>query len=221
VVAQQDMHHDLTDIYWLNPEGEVVRHEQPRLRGGFYMGGEQPAWQTAVALPSPLLCAINFAVTRPQQSVAVGRFADFQDALAASLAEAWPAFLVVLVLSAVLAVAGYRRHVRYGQPFAIAWASFVVLGGPAGWIGYLLHRHWPAIERCGQYRALWPMWSGSSARSRGLSSLFGDISSAGAARDRDLRSLGRKRGNLRPRLGLHLRDGSIQSTRRAKFCAAA
>jgi hypothetical protein len=148
VVALQDMHHDLTEIYWLNPAGEVVRHEQPRLRGGFSMGGEQPAWQTAFGLPSPLLCAINFGVTRPQQSVTVGRFTEFPDALAASVAEAWPAFLVVLALSAALAVVGYRRHVRYGQPYALAWAGFVLLGGPVGLIGYVLHRHWPAIERC-------------------------------------------------------------------------
>jgi hypothetical protein len=156
VVAIQDIHHDLTEIYWLAPGGEVMRHEQLRLRGGFYFGGEQPAWQTALGFPSPLLCAISFAVTRPQQSVAAGRFADFPAALAASLAESWPAFLAVLGLSAVLAGASYRRHFRFGQRGALAWAIFVLLGGPAGMIGYLLHRHWPAIERCQQCGATVP-----------------------------------------------------------------
>ncbi len=156
VVALADLHHELTEVYWLAPQGEVLRHEQLRLRGGFFGGGEQPAWQTAVGLPSPLLCAITFAVTRPQQSVAIGRFTDFRAALAASLSESWPTFLVLLTLSAVLAGASYRRQFRYSQYGAIAWAIFVLLSGPAGLIGYFLHRHWPATERCCQCGATVP-----------------------------------------------------------------
>ena len=156
VVALADLHHELTEVYWLGPKDEVLRHEQLRLHGGFFRGGKGPAWQTAVGLPSPLLCAIAFAITRPEESIATGRFTDFSAAVSASLAESWPAMLVVLTISAVLAGASYRRQFRFAKQEAVAWAIFVLLSGPAGLIGYLMHRHWPATERCSRCGAIVP-----------------------------------------------------------------
>ncbi len=58
------------------------------------------------------------------------------------------AFTVVCVLSAASATIAYRRQRRDGPQRAIPWALFVFLLGPAGLFGYLVHRHWPVVERC-------------------------------------------------------------------------
>jgi hypothetical protein len=147
VVAQQDRHHDLTEINWLDQQGDIARHAEISLRWGWYGDGE-PARKIAMAVPSPLVLAINFALTRPRQNVQNGNYPDFSTAVAASLAEAWPTYLLVSALAALLAVVGYRWHARYHHPRAVAWAAFVFLGGPAALVGYWLCGRWPATERC-------------------------------------------------------------------------
>jgi hypothetical protein len=51
-------------------------------------------------------------------------------------------------MSLLLAAWCYRRHRRFEERGALVWAAFVFLTGPAGIVGYLLHRRWPASERC-------------------------------------------------------------------------
>lgn len=149
VVALADRHHALTEIFWLGPNSQVARHEQALLRGGFFdYGGMEPAWQVAAAFPVPVVAAVAYTVVQPQMGVSNGRFADSRSAVAASWAAAWPFYLTLCILSAVLAAVCYRHHVRYAQRGAMAWALFVLLTGPAGLIGYWLHRNWPVLDVC-------------------------------------------------------------------------
>src|SRR5262245_10066375 len=73
---------------------------------------------------------------------------DFITELYSSLPHFLPALLAIGVVSAALATWCYKRHRRYSEHGAAAWAGFVFVMGPPGLIGYLLHRHWPMIERC-------------------------------------------------------------------------
>ncbi|MEX2113511.1 MAG: hypothetical protein WD845_10010 [Pirellulales bacterium] len=150
IVAIPDARHALTDAYWLDAQGMVVRHEQLALVGSGISGEAESPWLIGALLPSPLVSAVNMGFVTPRRLVAVGRYDDFSHALAASLALSWPAFASIMALSATFAVITYRRHRRYRREGALAWATFVLLLGPAGYVGYLVHRHWPAREVCGQ-----------------------------------------------------------------------
>jgi hypothetical protein len=57
-------------------------------------------------------------------------------------------FLIVCLLSAVLAQWRYRHQRRLSEHNATAWAMFVFVMGVPGLIGYLLHRRWPVFEHC-------------------------------------------------------------------------
>jgi hypothetical protein len=66
------------------------------------------------------------------------------------LAENWVVLALLGVVSATLAALAYRRQTRFALPGAGAWASFVFLLGPPGWLAYRWHRHWPVLEACGE-----------------------------------------------------------------------
>ncbi|MGH7193660.1 MAG: hypothetical protein ACREJM_09025 [Candidatus Saccharimonadales bacterium] len=73
---------------------------------------------------------------------------DYSSNFAKVVALFWPAFLVLYVLSAVLAWLAYRRQRRYALPGAGAWALLVALLGVPGWLAYRWHRRWPVLLPC-------------------------------------------------------------------------
>jgi hypothetical protein len=60
----------------------------------------------------------------------------------------WLPLMILFALSTMLAAWCYMRHQRYSKHGAASWALFVFLFGLPGFIGYLLHRHWPVMEKC-------------------------------------------------------------------------
>ncbi len=150
LVAMADWNHELTDAFWMNGEGAVQRHEQVTIAGGAFATDFPSPWLSSAALPSPLLLALQIGFTNPRLQLMAARYDDFPQALAASLARSWPAVLAVMAISAALAVVTYRRHLRFSREGALVWAIFTLLVGPAGYVGYLTHRRWPAREVCGQ-----------------------------------------------------------------------
>ncbi len=69
---------------------------------------------------------------------------DFDNMVKASILP----FLVIAAISLGLAIWCYVRHRQYSKHGALTWAIFVFLFGAPGFIGYLLHRRWPATEKC-------------------------------------------------------------------------
>ncbi len=59
-----------------------------------------------------------------------------------------PAVYIVAVISALCAVFCVRRQRKFKQPYTVVWAVFVFLFGLPGYVGYRLHRRWPALETC-------------------------------------------------------------------------
>jgi hypothetical protein len=147
VVAVSDPKHEMTDVYWLAESGEPSRHEQVRLghSGGSLTDG---GWLLSLALPSALVDTVIYGYFWPNVLVATGQSESHSQAIAALLPVAAPALTAVLAVSAVLAALAFRRQKQMGEPAAAAWAVFVLLVGPAGYIGHLLHRVWPARVAC-------------------------------------------------------------------------
>jgi hypothetical protein len=155
VVGFADPGHELTDIYWIDTSGKVARHQSARIAERLFSDHEQPMWQVALALPAPL--AVSFAtLVGPLEGVVSRRFDSYSDSLAHLLHNGWPWIAGVFVLAAVLAAATYRRQRRLSQPAVGLWTLLVFVLGPAGWIGYLVHRNWPATARCAQCGAVVP-----------------------------------------------------------------
>jgi hypothetical protein len=108
--------------------------------------------------PSPALAAIQLLFLTPL-SQTHGRGFAFQDfgnsVLSAARADAL-ALLLVLLVSAGLAIWCHRRQRRHSDQGAVAWAVFVLAMGLPGFVGYLLHRRWPATEFCANCRKISP-----------------------------------------------------------------
>ena len=67
--------------------------------------------------------------------------------------EWWPSLLGTFVISTILSVFCYRRQRQYDLPWTGMWVGFVLLFGVPAYLGYLVHRHWPArlpCPHCGQ-----------------------------------------------------------------------
>jgi hypothetical protein len=147
VVALAEPQQEMTDIYLLTEDDAPSRHEQARLgnSGGSPTNG---GWAISLALPSVLIDAAIFGYFWPDNMVARGLSDSYARAVADLLPVAAPALAAVLAVSAVFAVLAYRRQKQLGEPAAASWAVFVLLLGPAGYLGYRLHRVWPARSPC-------------------------------------------------------------------------
>ena len=86
----------------------------------------------------------------PYELLGVGATDSWSVAQRASLDGCWPTLMFVTMLSTLLAIACYRRQVRFAATPSerIAWPIFVFLGGLPAWVAYRYGRHWPVLERC-------------------------------------------------------------------------
>jgi hypothetical protein len=109
----------------------------------------QPGREGFAALfPSPLLLAwVDFFVT-PVTAIREAHATDYFAGLAYYSTSIITTMLFACALSTILAILCFRRHLRYSDRNAVAWALFVFVLGIPGFIGYLLHRRWPIVVRC-------------------------------------------------------------------------
>jgi hypothetical protein len=135
-----------SQLYWIDKEGQVTRHETLPREPERDFGGME--WVSGLAMPMPTVLGPTLFVIAPLSKVSNGEAPDFPTALAKSLPVVWLPALLVCVVSVIAAAATYRRQRRYSGTGAAAWAIFVLLLGVPGWIGYRLHRSWPARTRC-------------------------------------------------------------------------
>jgi len=148
VEAQSQTDRSLDVVYWIGPGNDALRREDVRLARSAPADPHTIAWSQAVMFPSPALFSLLRFVVTPREQIEQYRAKNYSDALARSLAAAWPAILGVSILAGALAGLCYRHHRRYADRGGAAWALFVLLTGVPGAIGYWLHRRWPATERC-------------------------------------------------------------------------
>ncbi len=129
-----------TNLTWITATGEVVRREENILTHQWGSGPREPSFLTAAAMPVPIIVAAMSAFAVPMEELSRGAADDYPAALAWSLAETWPALLVVALFAAGLTVVCDRWQKRYGQPRSYIWLVFVFLLGLPGLMGSLFHR---------------------------------------------------------------------------------
>jgi hypothetical protein len=104
-----------------------------------------PAVSESVILPivllSPALLAMVPLFCTPPPDNAFSHFTILFDRFSVS-------FVLLGILSFVLAFLCYVHHRRQGGRAAIVWGLYVMAMGVPGAIGYWLHRRWPTTERC-------------------------------------------------------------------------
>ena len=140
------------DLTWIGRGGKVTKTESLEAQLGLPAGGPTWFFMIAAMTPSPLTMTTVSAIGLPSSEVSRGEASDLPTAVVRTLAEAWPALLLVYLMSASLAWLAYRRQVRYALPGAGAWSAFVALFGVPGWLAYRWHRRWPVLEACGECR---------------------------------------------------------------------
>lgn len=143
------------EFYWIGPDGDVTRHEAPKLYQRPSQDDPAAMWGMTCILPTPLVLT-TFAMLGAALGRGPGGPSDFATAIAEIAAAGWLPFLLLLGVSLGLAVACYRRHRQIAPSEAVVWAAFVFLLGPPGWIGYWTHRRWPARARCEHCGAVVP-----------------------------------------------------------------
>lgn len=155
LIAHGEDHASPRELYWIGPGGEVTRHVQVNLYPPKEDNSRTVAWGVSTAMPVPAALLVSSILT-----VAMDRSGDRPQDFASAYAEfaraAWPPFLVLLCISAGLAFIAHRRQRAMNGRGGLAWAAFVVLLGPPGFVGYWTHRRWPAVARCEHCGAVVP-----------------------------------------------------------------
>ena len=109
-----------------------------------------------VAVPSPIIWVVG-AAAATNQVMDDGPETTLRDAFEKVFAELKFPVLFVCLISIAASVYCYRRHRRFEDRGAAAWAAFVLITGVPGLFGYLLHRRWPVLERCSHCGKLNPV----------------------------------------------------------------
>ena len=130
------------DVFWLDAAGKVVRNEHVKLqRGQRWMSQRAELFVTSTLLvPSP--GAMFIALTyRAWDRIDAGWPRALWN-------DWWPGLLASSLISIVLACFCYHHHRKYGLPWPWMWTIFVLLFGVPAFLGYLVHRSWPARLAC-------------------------------------------------------------------------
>jgi len=115
-------------------------------KGSLPRNKQAEAFLLALALPEP---AVLFVVDL-LLAIGTGRTQVGQLVLVGLRGSSGLALLVVLALSAALAIVAWRRSRAFGLPKRdqAAWAVFVLVFGVAAYVGLLLYRRWPIRLPC-------------------------------------------------------------------------
>lgn len=153
LLAWRDVADDLQQnhLYWVDTAGNIEEQQQVLLRQPYAPTLERRLLQppTAIAaIPSPIALTVIALIAEPIVDLREGRAAAYPDAVRQSCAKWWPVCLLSFVVAGGLTVVAVRRHRRYALPAAWLWAVLALLGGPIGFLAYLVHRTWPARVPC-------------------------------------------------------------------------
>ena len=108
-------------------------------------------WTTACAFPAPA----GFFLSPSLSSEVVTENDEekefsYSAALGIYFRINWPAFLLVCIISALLAFFCHRRQRRYALPWTRVWTALVFLFGVPAFLGYRFHRRWTVLDDCPQ-----------------------------------------------------------------------
>jgi hypothetical protein len=131
------------ELFWINPKGNVVRHEKVDLVEHHEFDRVRKDLPLSLIAPSPAAVAVLAAAGVWSSAFEPG----YWPAIRRALTEGWFP-LVVGLLSVVSTCLCYSRQRKYAMPWTGAWVAFVFLTGLPGYIGYIAHRRWPSRLPC-------------------------------------------------------------------------
>ncbi|WP_254513340.1 hypothetical protein [Anatilimnocola floriformis] len=135
-------------VAWIDQAGKLVAEKEVVLNSSVReMKPASVAVVSSLVAPAPVwqLCMLGFFSQVPLRAAGVDPGAT---AFGRAISLGWPGFVVILCISLGVAWATYRRQVSYRLPGAIAWAIFVLMFGPLGYLTYRWHRTWPVLDDC-------------------------------------------------------------------------
>lgn len=146
------------ELIWLQPDGKITARQELDLNDRVV---------TSV-LSNPLYEAAVFPVPLAYGSQLVVAYAFEPDeargpSLRESLPMIWLGTLLLLLISAALAVCCFRRQKQLHLGAAWGWAIFVLLIGIPGYLAYRFHRPWPTVDHCPRCHAATPVRTGGCA----------------------------------------------------------
>jgi len=143
-----------TRIYRLAADGTVQGSVDVALRNGGARPNESAAMaMMGIAMPSPaLLLTAQALIATPN------RPEGYAARLAKQLRRAAPSLAGVVLLSLGLAATAWKRSEAFGlsRREQIVWAASTAVFGVPAFVGFLLHRPWPAREPCPHCHTLVP-----------------------------------------------------------------
>jgi hypothetical protein len=149
----EDYPRDVTNmrVYQVAADGTIQNSVDVALRNGAGPQNEAAAMaMLGIAMPSPApMLAVQALIATPI------RPEGYAGRLAKQLRRAAPALAAVVLLSLGLAAAAWKRSAAFGlsRREQIVWAALTAVFGVPAFVGFLLHRTWPAREPCPHCRA--------------------------------------------------------------------
>jgi hypothetical protein len=138
---------DSNELFWINPQGEIVRHEKVALQKP--TGDMRPVDKAVGVLLAPPLSLVACAIAYdPWSAAGCPKTTGYWTALGKALSDSDGWVALCCAPSVALACLCYRRQRKFGMPRTWPWVVFVLLLGLPGFWGYWLHRKWPARLPC-------------------------------------------------------------------------
>ncbi len=141
-----------SELTWINAAGEV--DQTKTLQWNRYRGSSGRETSTVVSTVMPLPAAMGTMImgilpfTANMPNYPTWKQSGYRERLQLLLADGWPPFLTLGIISAVLTWLTTCWHRKYSRPHTGAWATFVFLLGAPGFAAYWAYHMRPPLEPC-------------------------------------------------------------------------
>ncbi|WP_428306630.1 hypothetical protein [Lacipirellula sp.] len=134
-------------LAWLDREGKVERTKEAAIETHVDAGPRVQAILATLMLPTLLFLSLIVVWSAPRMLSEASSGLSYSDALQQSIVGAWPAVLVLVVISLGFAALVYRWQRENNRPRPVAWAVAAFLLGVPGFIAYLILHGRPSVAR--------------------------------------------------------------------------
>ena len=146
LIRRQHASTDETELYWIDPDSQIARHERVALPGQGHHASTREIVLASCMMPFPALVGVGIVIAAfadaPEESATPG------DNLKKAWDEYWPMSIIPCLWGVVMALLCCYRQRKFGMPGTWMWTVFVLLFGLPAYLGYRFHRPWPARLPC-------------------------------------------------------------------------
>ena len=150
-VPSSTMHRHVSELFWINGQGEVQKSVEVLLNAGREVSDRSGFAFICLLGPIPLVVVFMTMVFSPflhPYSSFTMPGSTYGQRLAQACLDGWPAVLVLVLVSALLAWWVLKRHRKYLLRNSLAWSWFVLLLGLPALVAYWFQHPRLAQEEC-------------------------------------------------------------------------